>query len=75
MTNEQANKLNLEMANQNGNKLAFPINERIPFHLGLGKREYMATHILAGLLSQNIVDVNLAVKLTDELLIELNRNK
>ena len=75
MTNEQAADLNLEEAKRNGNKLAFPIDERIPFHPGLGKREYMATHILTGLLSQNIVDVNLAVKLTDELLIELHRNK
>lgn len=75
MTNEQAAKLNLEESKNNGNKLAFPTESIGPFHPGLGKREYMATHILAGLLSQNIVDVNLAVKLTDELLIELHRNK
>jgi hypothetical protein len=75
MTNEEAAEFNLENAKRNGNKLAFPIDETNPFHHGLNKREYMATHILTGLLSQNIVDVNLAVKLTDELLIELNRNK
>ena len=75
MTPEEAAKLNLEESKHNGNKLAFPINERIPFHLGLEKREYMATHILTGLLAQNIVDVNLAVNLADKLLIELHNKK
>ncbi len=75
MTPEEAAKLNLEEAKRNGNKLAFPIDERIPFHPGLHKREYIATHILTGLLAQNIVDVNLAVNLADKLLIELHNNK
>ena len=38
MTKEEADKLNLESAKDNGNKLAFPIDESFPFHNGLTKR-------------------------------------
>jgi hypothetical protein len=75
MTNEEAQELNKNSALDNGRKLAFPNDNLSPFHEGLTKREYMATQLLSGLLSQNTVDVKLAVDMTDKLLIELSRNK
>ena len=79
MTNEQAAKLNLQVAKDNGQALAFPVEKSIgAYHLGLSKREYMATRILSAMITQGIgsdVAAELAVEATDKLLIELNRNR
>ncbi len=78
MTPEEADKLNLESAKDNGNKFAFPIDESFPTHNGLTKREYMATQLMPGLLSHGHdtrTAVEYSVKAVDLLLIELNKNK
>ena len=80
MTKEEADKLNLEAAKDNGNALAFPTKDAFGFyHYGLTKREYMATQLMSGLLSDGKTSPNSAaehaVVAVDLLLIELNKNK
>ncbi len=81
MTKEEADKLNLEAAKDNGNALAFPTKDAFGFyHYGLTKREYMATQLMSGLLSDGkTFDMGEiaehAVVAVDLLLIELNKNK
>lgn len=75
MTPEKANELNREHAKENGNQLAFPIDESIPHHRGLTKREYMATQLMVGLLSNGYgVDSSIeqSIIAVDKLLIKLN---
>jgi hypothetical protein len=75
MTPEKANELNREYAIENGNQLAFPIDESIPHHRGLTKREYMATQLMVGLLSNGYgVDSSIeqSIIAVDKLLIKLN---
>ena len=78
MTPEKANELNREYAIENGNELAFPIDESMPPHRGLTKKEYMATQLMVGLLSHGH-DVNTAVEYSlvavDRLLIKLNEKR
>ena len=79
MTKEEADKLNLEAAKDNGNALAFPTKDAFGiYHNGMTKREYMATQLVAGLLSHGHdtrTAVEYSVKAVDLLLIELNKNK
>lgn len=78
MTKEEADKLNLESARDNGNELAFPFIFNYEYHEGLTKREYMATKLMTGLLSHGHdtrTAVEYSVKAVDLLLIELNKNK
>lgn len=79
MTKEEADKLNLESAKDNGNALAFPTKDAFGFyHYGLTKREYMATQLMVGLLSyghDTKTAVKYSVEAVDLLLIELNKNK
>ena len=79
MTLEQATKLNLSAAKDSGNDLAFPVEKSIgAYHLGLTKREYIATRLLSAMITQGIgsdVAAELAVEATDKLLIELKRNR
>lgn len=80
MTPEEAEKLNLESAKNNGNDSAFPNKDAYGFlHYGLTKREYMAIQLMSGLLSDGETSPNSAaehaVVAVDLLLIELNKNK
>ena len=79
MIKEEADNLNLESAKDNGNDSAFPNKDAYGFyHYGLNKREYMATQLMAGLLSHGHdtrTAVEYSVKGVDLLLIELNKNK
>ena len=81
MTPEEAGKLNLESARDNGNLLAFPINERIPFHTGLTKREYFAGLAMQGMLANpetygdREIMMHAAVENADTLLKELHSKK
>lgn len=78
MTPEKANELNREQAKENGNQLAFPIDESIPHHRGLTKREWMATQLMVGMLAQGIgsdVAAHSAITATDRLLIQLNERR
>jgi hypothetical protein len=77
MTPEEASKLNLESAHDNGNELAFPHNTDYIQHSGMSKREWMSAQILIGLLSngtnRSTIDfVDIAVDLADRLLVALN---
>lgn len=80
MTQLEIDELNKVRAVDNGNMPIKPIlvGGGSYVSVGLTKREYMATKILSGLLSDSEVtnfeyEVSLAVSLTDKLLIELNR--
>jgi hypothetical protein len=78
MTSEEANKLNREHAKENGNQLAFPVDETFPFHKGLTKREWMATQLMAGMLAQGIgsdIAAHSAITATNRLLIQLNERR
>jgi hypothetical protein len=76
MSQQEIDNLNRERALDNGNQTTFPIDSSLPFHRGLTKREYMATQIMVGFLSDGN-DINSSVKKTidavDRLLIELNK--
>lgn len=78
MTKEDADKLNLEKAKENGNLPMNPVVSNF-YHNGLTKREYMATQLMAGILSDGVVDiysaVGQAIHATDLLLIELNKTR
>lgn len=78
MTPEKANELNREQAKENGNELAFPVDETFPFHKGLTKREWMATQLMSGMLAQGIgsdIAAHSAITATDRLLIQLNERR
>lgn len=76
MTNEKANEMNVERALERGNQLAFP---HVGFnHNGLSKREWMATHLMSGMLAQGIgsdVAADRSVKAVNDLLIALHINQ
>jgi hypothetical protein len=81
MTPEEAGKLNLESARDNGNRLAFPIESITPFHKGLTKREYFAGLAMQGMLSNpetygdREIMMQVAVENADALLKELHSKK
>jgi hypothetical protein len=77
MTKEDADKLNLEKAKENGNLPMNPVVSNF-YHNGLTKREYMATQLMVGLLSNGHdtrTAVEYSVKAVDLLLIELNKTR
>lgn len=77
MTKEDADKLNLEKAKENGNLPMNPVVSNF-YHNGLTKREYMATQLMVGLLSyghDTRTAVEYSVKAVDLLLIELNKTR
>jgi hypothetical protein len=77
MTKEDADKLNLEKAKENGNLPMNPVVSNF-YHNGLTKREYMATQLMVGLLSHGHdtrTAVEYSVKAVDLLLIELNKTR
>ena len=79
MTPEEADKLNLESAKDNGNDSAFPNQDTSGYlHYGLTKREYMATQLMSGAMAGHCSPeeaMGRAIRGVDLLLIELNKNK
>ena len=79
MTPEEADKLNLESAKDNGNDSTFPNKDAVGYlHYGLTKREYMATQLMSGAMSGHCSPeeaMGRAIRGVDLLLIELNKNK
>jgi hypothetical protein len=79
MTQEDANKLNKEQAREEGRELAFPLHTGSGYpNIGMTKREYMATQLMVGLLSNGHnkeIAAGLAVQGTELLLIELNKKQ
>ena len=77
MTQDDANKLNREQAMEEGRQLAFPLHTGSGNNnTGLTKREYMATQLMVGLLSNGHnkeIAAGLAVQATELLLIALNK--
>ena len=77
MTPEEADKLNLESAKDNGNDSAFPNQDTRGFlHYGLTKREYIATQLMAAAMAGHCSPeeaLDRAIKGVDLLLIELNK--
>lgn len=79
MTNEKANEMNEERALENGNDSAFPNKDAYGFlHYGLSKREWMATQLMAGFLTQGYtsdVAADRSIKAVNDLLIALHINE
>jgi len=79
MTQEDANKLNKEQAMEEGRQLAFPLSTGSGYpNIGMTKKEYMATQLMVGLLSNGHnkeIAAGLAVQGTELLLIELNKKQ
>ena len=77
MSKEYMEELNREAALENGNDLAFPLSTNYEHNEGLTKREYMASQIMAALISRgNDIDysVEFTVQAVDKLLIGLHKN-
>lgn len=78
MTPDKANEMNKEKALDNGYRQAFPLSTGTGYpHLGLTKREYMATQIMCSLITKGYsedVSADLSVKAVDRLLIALHIN-
>ena len=79
MTQEDANNLNKEQALENGNDSTFPNKDGFGFlHYGLTKREYMATQIMSGLISNGYSPEDAAeraIRGVDLLLTQLNKKQ
>ncbi len=79
MEQKEIDKLNIDSALENGNHTAFPIESDGYYHHGLTKREYIATQFMAAAISsgfgQQSDAIAVVIKMTDNLLIELNKNK
>ena len=79
MTNEKANEMNEERALERGNSWAFPNKDAYGFlHYGLSKREWMATQLMSGFLTQGYtsdVAADRSIKAVDDLLIALHINQ
>ena len=79
MTQEDANKLNKTQALEVGRQLAFPLDTGSGYpNIGMTKREYIATQLMVGLLSNGHnkeIAAGLAVQATELLLIELNKKQ
>lgn len=76
MNQENANRLNREQSLRNGEDTIFPL----PYEhksKGLTKREYIATKLLSGLITDssnhNDMMIEEVIRVTDELLHELNK--
>lgn len=78
MTSDKANEMNKEKALDNGYEQAFPLSTGTGYpHHGLTKREYIATQIMIGLLSDGYgVDSSIeqSIIAVDKLLIALHIN-
>jgi len=79
MNQEEIDKLNKEQAMEVGRQFAYPLFTGSGYPTkGLTKREFIAINLLNGYLSSgNDIDiaVELSIKSTDRLLIELNKNR
>lgn len=79
MTNEKANEMNEERAIEYGNDSAFPNKDAYGFyHYGLSKREWMATQLMTGFLTQGYagdVAADRSIKAVNDLLIGLYVNQ
>ena len=79
MTQEEIDNLNKEQAMGVGNQLAFPLHTGSGYpSTGMTKREYIATQLMVGLLSNGHnkeIAAGLAVQATELLLIELNKKQ
>ena len=77
MTQEQANELNREQAMEVGKQLAFPLSTGSGYpSTGMTKREYMATQIMSGLITNGYSPEDAAERAiigVDLLLIQLNK--
>ena len=79
MTQEDANNLNKEQAMEVGKQLAFPLHTGSGYpNKGMTKREYMATQIMSGLITNGYSPEDAAeraIRGVDLLLIQLNRKQ
>ena len=79
MTNEKANEMNEERSLDRGNELAFPLSTGSGYpSTGMTKREWMATQLMAGFLTQGYasnVAADHSIKAVNDLLIALHVNK
>ena len=79
MTNEKSNEMNEERALDRGNELAFPLSTGSGYpSTGMTKREYIATQLMAGFLTQGYasdVAADRSIKAVNDLLIALHVNK
>ena len=79
MTQEDANNLNKEQAMEVGRQLAFPLHTGSGYpSTGITKREYMATQIMSGLITNGYSPedaVERAIRGVDLLLIQLNKKQ
>jgi hypothetical protein len=79
MTQEDANNLNKEQAMEVGRQLAFPLHTGSGYpNTGMTKREYMATQIMSGLITNGYSPEDAAeraIRGVDLLLIQLNKKQ
>jgi hypothetical protein len=79
MDNEQSHYLNLEASKDNGNQLAFPLSTGSGYpSTGMTKREYMATQLMVGFITQGYDfedSADRSIKAVDNLLIALRTNQ
>jgi hypothetical protein len=79
MTNEKSNEMNEERALDRGHELAFPLSTGSGYpSTGMTKREYMATQLMSGFLTQGYtsdVAADRSIKAVDDLLIALYVNR
>jgi hypothetical protein len=79
MTQEDANQLNKKQALANGDEYAFPGEGTNYYYPGMTKREYITIQLLKGTITNNSLDNDLmikeAIRVTNELLLELNKTK
>jgi hypothetical protein len=79
MTQEDANNLNKEQAMEVGKQLAFPLHTGSGYpNKGMTKREYMATQIMSGLITNGYSPEDAAeraIRGVDLLLIQLNKKQ
>ena len=78
MTPEKAKEMNADRALENGEQPVFPLSDEYR-SLGLSKREYISTTLLSGSITDNSRDndhmIQEVIRVTDELLIALNKNR
>jgi len=79
MGQEDTDRLNREQAMEVGRQLAFPLHTGSGYpNIGMSKREYMATQIMSGLISNGYSPEDAAeraIRGVDLLLIQLNKKQ
>jgi hypothetical protein len=79
MKQEDTDKLNREQAMEVGKQRAFPLHTGSGYpNIGMSKREYMATQIMSGLISNGYSPEDAAeraIRGVDLLLIQLNKKQ